>query len=339
MKFSVPPMVLKVIQTSWQRQENPMTKKYALLWLVALFFFGTFITTARASDDDCNDNITKGKELHQKIILTATADAPAGAIGKADIEVENEHGISRSELEIETKGLLPGDYTVTITNKSVGDSYVLGTISVAAESAKRYSGQGTGKNKKIDFDDYEIDDDDCGDNHTTNNEDDFDDCGDNHATEHEDDFDCKDNTTESENNFMLPEGLALTDLGAISILDANSIEVLKGAFDNSTNTPQKIFAARAALIPGIAGPEVSGKAFIHAINMKNKQSGRFFLLARNAPANITLHITVNGNGVGTIKSNKMGRVVLHRLPWVNLATVKSITASDPNGKMVFSAKF
>jgi hypothetical protein len=331
-----------------------MIKKHSLVWLVALFFFSAFFTAAQASDDDCNDNITRGTELHQKIILAATAAAPAGAIGKADLEVENEHGVSRSEFEIETKGLLPGDYTVTTTNKSGSDSYVLGTISVAAELHESYGAQRTSKNKEFDFDDNETENDDCGDNHTTEIEDDFDDCGDNHTTEieddfddcgdnhtteHEDDFDCKDNSTESENNFTLPEGLALTDLGAISIADANSIEVLKGSFDNSTNQSQKRFSSRASLTPGIAGPDVSGKAFIHAINMKNKQFGRFFLVARKAPANTTLHITVNGNGVGTIQSNKMGLVILHRLPWVNLATVKSIVAADPNGKMVFSANF
>jgi hypothetical protein len=311
-----------------------MIKKHSLVWLVALFFFSAFITAAQASDDDCNDNITRGTELHQKIILAATAAAPAGAIGKADLEVENEHGVSRSEFEIETKGLLPGDYTVTITNKSGSDSYVLGSISVAAESPEREDGiKRTGGYTKDDLEDNETEDD------IDDNETDVDDCGDNHTIETEDDFDCKDNTTESENNFTLPEGLALTDLGAISIADVNSIEVLKGSFDNSTNQSQKRFSARASLTPGIAGPDVFGQAFMHAINMKNKQFGMFFLVARKAPANTTLHITVNGNGVGTIKSNKMGMVILHRLPWVNLATVKSITAADPNGNTVFSANF
>lgn len=327
-----------------------MIKKHSQLWPVALFFFGAFIGVAQASDDDCNDIITNGTELHQKIILSATAAAPAGAIGKADLEVENEHGVSRSEFEIETKGLLPGGYTVTITNKSGSSSYVLGTISVAAEALKgKHGSKQTCRIKQADRDDNESDDDDddddyddCSDNHTTKNDDesDNDDCGDNHATENEDDFDCKDNSTESENNFKIPEGLALTDLGAISIADSNSIEVLKGSFDNSTNNvPQKIFSARAALTPGIAGPDVSGQAFMYAINMKDKQYGNFFLVAHKAPPNTTLHITVNGNGVGTITSDKTGQVILLRLPWVNLATVESFVAADSTGATVFRVNF
>jgi hypothetical protein len=308
-----------------------MYKKYLHVLAVAVLFFGTCVTIAGACDDDYNDNIDNGTKLHQKILLMPTVDAPAGAIGKADLEVENEHGMSRSEFEIETKGLLPGDYTVTITNKSEGASFLLGVINVTAEV-----------HDDDDNNDNEYDHHDGGYDHHHGRSDHHD-CRDNQTMENENYFDCRDNTTESEDNFTIPEGLALTDLGTISIADSNSIVMLRGAFDNSTDNTthrkRKMFAAHSDLTPGIAGPDVSGQAFMKAITIKNKQWGTFLLFARKAPADTTLNISVNGYGVGNTKSNKRGWVILHRLPWINLPTVKSIVATDSNGTTVFSANF
>jgi hypothetical protein len=319
-----------------------MFKKCLYVVAVAVLFVGACGAIAGACDDDYNDTIDNGTKLHQKILLRPTVDAPAGAIGKADLEVENEHGMSRSEFEVETKGLLPGEYTVTITNKSEGASFLLGVINVTAEvhddddtydnDSDHHHGRSDHHNGGYDHHHGRSDHHDCRDNHTM---------------EDENDFDCRDNTTESEDAFAIPDGLALTDLGTLSIADSNSVVMLRGSFDNitdnitdnTTHRKRKIFAARSSLIPGIAGPDVSGQAFIKAITMKNNQRGTFLLFARKAPADTTLNISVNGYGVGNTRSNKRGWVIVHRLPWINLPTVKSIVATDSNGNTVFSANF
>src|SRR5437016_2231717 len=77
--------------------------------------------------DDEGDNqqggdIDGSESLDAKVILVATDTAPAGATGCAKIKSDNENGTVTASLQIKTKGLSAGDYTVSIVKKSDGSS-------------------------------------------------------------------------------------------------------------------------------------------------------------------------------------------------------------------------
>src|SRR6266850_2121 len=87
----------------------------------------------QCNDQDDNDHggdIDGNETLEATIVLTATADAPAGAVGLAKLESDNQDGTVTAKLSIETQGLAAGDYTLSAVKKSDGSSVTLGQISI-----------------------------------------------------------------------------------------------------------------------------------------------------------------------------------------------------------------
>jgi hypothetical protein len=74
------------------------------------------------------------EQLHHEILLSATADAPAGATGKARLQAENHHGTLRAGIEIEVRGLPPGHYRISVTRLSDDRRFELGAIEVGDAS-------------------------------------------------------------------------------------------------------------------------------------------------------------------------------------------------------------
>src|SRR5262245_2939489 len=87
------------------------------------------------TDDQSQDGDIEGHEtLDAHIVLTATSNAPHGARGVADLQADNEEGAELAVLEVQTRGLIPGDYTVSAIRKSDGSAVVLDQITVGDPS-------------------------------------------------------------------------------------------------------------------------------------------------------------------------------------------------------------
>jgi hypothetical protein len=70
------------------------------------------------------------EHLEQAAALIPTTAAPAGTKGFANIEADDDHGLSTGALNIQTSGLADGTYTVSVTSLATGSSTVLGTLSL-----------------------------------------------------------------------------------------------------------------------------------------------------------------------------------------------------------------
>src|SRR5262245_23123451 len=103
--------------------KTQLLKRITVLALAALSFASVrAVDDFRDGDDDCRrgGEVDGSEELEQVVCLKPTEEAPRGARGKAELEVENEDGVTKGTLEIETKGLLAGTYTVSAISTSDG---------------------------------------------------------------------------------------------------------------------------------------------------------------------------------------------------------------------------
>src|ERR1051326_7324504 len=96
---------------------RPMKPK-SLLPLLLPTSLVAFDSHARADDGEDGDHsqdcqIDGTEELEAAIVFTATTNAPAGASGAATLQADDEDGNESATLDLETQGLLPGDYTVS----------------------------------------------------------------------------------------------------------------------------------------------------------------------------------------------------------------------------------
>ena len=82
------------------------------------------------TDEPQGGQIDGSESLDAKVVLVATTNAPTGASGCAKLEVQDENGAVTATLEVKTKGLNAGDYTLSVVKKSDGSSVVLGTITI-----------------------------------------------------------------------------------------------------------------------------------------------------------------------------------------------------------------
>src|SRR5262245_39409809 len=65
------------------------------------------------------------EHLEARIILAPTTNAPVGASGIAELEVENEDGVQESSLEVKVRGLAVGDYLLSVVTQSESGTNVL----------------------------------------------------------------------------------------------------------------------------------------------------------------------------------------------------------------------
>ena len=101
-----------------------MRRQHFPIWTVILSFAVGFAVTAVADDNQ------QGGEFHREVVLMATTNAPAGATGSAELETDDEDGTTSADLQVETEGLLAGTYTVSVTDVSGTNTFVLGTFDV-----------------------------------------------------------------------------------------------------------------------------------------------------------------------------------------------------------------
>ena len=279
--------------------------------------------TAHDFDDD--DDHERGglldgeEELQEEVALVATAEAPIGARGSAEIEAENEDGVSSATLEVETEGLLPGIYTVSVVSLADGTSTtVLGTFPVEADS-----------------DDCDEDDDMDGDDE-----------GENESDHHDGHRESSDHKTEGEleigkeDGLAFPDGFNPFDIGSVLVTDANGVIVLGGDFSSMAALTKCTFRAKVSITPGPAAPAATGHATVAARVRRHTMRQKFLLIGENLPANALLTLRINGQPAGTVQTTEKGKVKLKRLPSGILAPhVTSVTLEDASASSVLKAHF
>src|SRR5258706_3284804 len=253
-------------------------------------------------DNQQSGNIEGSETLVAKIILTATNNAPAGATGCAKLVSDNENGTVTATLSIKTKGLDAGDYTLSIVRKSDGSSVTLGTISIGTSNGGDDEGEGD-----------------------------------------EGEGDCHNQDTNSppsvilvsESEIALPADLDPTDIAQIVISDANGKPGQGGDRRHPAPGASVKFSGR---IHVKGGSSAKDKALMKSVAQHGKSTVHFTMIASGVPASSTLHVHVNGAHVGTVNSNKKGKVMVKKLP-ASLSAIRSVRLVDAQGRTAASANF
>jgi hypothetical protein len=141
-------------------------------------------------------------------------------------------------------------------------------------------------------------------------------------------------------SFPLPAGLDPTNVTTIAITDTNGLADLTGDFANAHRPIPCVFDTLISLVPGPLCTNLLGTARLHIDAVKGNTHGSFSLIASGAPAKATLNLFVNGVQIGTVKSDRRGRLTINKLPkGTDLLGVTTIAAEDAAGNVAFSASF
>src|SRR5262249_17595074 len=99
------------------------------LSLLAAFAMMAINTKAETDAETCAD-FHGTADFSQRLILTATSNAPAGARGKAAFIAVDDNGTNYEALFVKTFGLGEGVYTVSVTDDTGTNTFDLGTLNV-----------------------------------------------------------------------------------------------------------------------------------------------------------------------------------------------------------------
>ena len=268
------------------------TSAIALGVLVAA---GSMSNLSARHDDDRH-------EFERKIRLSPTEAAPANATGVAELEVGH-HSSSRSNrIEVETHGLLPGTYTVTVFDRAGTTSVILGELFIGGND--------------------DDDDDDNGDDHR----------GRGRGRGGDDD--------EGEAKFAVPDSISAADLGVISVTDSGGVEVLNGDFSDLADAVRGRVRVRVPVQGGESAPDASGRAEVKGNVNRSRGTGTFKLDASGLPANTTLLLFVNGLEVDSVQTDRKGRLRIranHRS--LDVLSISTISLRDESGGEVLTASF
>ena len=268
-------------------------------WMSAIVV-GVLVAAGSASNLSARHDDDR-HEFERKIRLSPTEAAPANATGVAELEVGH-HSSSRSNrIEVETHGLLPGTYTVTVFDRAGTSSVILGELFVGG---------------------HDDDDDDNGDDHR----------GRGRGRGSDDD--------EGEAKFSAPDSISAADLGVISVTDSAGVEVLNGDFSDLSDAVRGRVRVRVPVVAGDAAPEASGRAEVKGNVNRSRGTGTFKLDASGLPANTTLLLFVNGVEVDSVQTDRKGRLRIranHRS--FDVLSISTISLRDESGGEVLTASF
>ena len=309
-----------------------------LLPIVVIAILAALNLNAFADEDGTNDecHIDGSEVMDAVIVLNATSNAPAGAMGIAKMDSENDDGTEAASLDIKMVGLDPGDYDLSITLQSTGTNIDLGVF-----TASRHEGDDDGEG-------------DQGDNNQGDNEDSMRlDWGSQWVGCNWGGFTNWGSWTNwSNTNFCngtnfpvitrietsLPAGVNPTDVATITISDTNGNAILVG--DLVTPAPATVIniSATVHVTPGAAAPTASGVAQVQSIASKGKWKHQFNLVAGGINAKSNLKMNVNGKNTGAARSSKTGQVTIKKLP-SHTPALRSLLLLDAQGNEAASAKF
>jgi hypothetical protein len=111
--------------------KTPNLRRFLSSLNVAIFALTAPVAFAH---DDGDGEHRKDAALMVSLEARAKLTPPSGLgpAGAAAVEARNVDGVVRAEVEVSTRGLIAGTYTVRVTRKSDGSLVTLGTFTVAA---------------------------------------------------------------------------------------------------------------------------------------------------------------------------------------------------------------
>jgi hypothetical protein len=296
----------------------------ALVCGLAVPIFRAVASYDDSDDDGCPGGSIEGSEyLQAKVALMPTDAAPAGAGGRAELEVKNRNGVVRTRLEVKTYGLAAGDYLLSAVRKSDGTAVELGMINIDVWGDDYDSHDESGKSGP--------DDDDEGYSHDDDGDDDSDHNGSSKKNH-------KSGILASETEVDLPADLDPLDVAQIIVADDSGAALLVGDLVDVAPASSLSYKANVKLYGAEAAPLATGKAMASTSGKKGKRSDRFTLVASRLPANTAFNVMVNGQSVTTATSNKKGRLMVKKLPSNNLM-ISSLRLVDPQGRVAAKARF
>jgi hypothetical protein len=259
----------------------------------------------QGGDDNCQGGDIDGSEtLVASVDLLPTTNAPAGAGGFAKLISDNEDGVVTSSLSLTITGLDAGVYTLSIVKKSDGSTVDLGQVQIGG----------------------------CGHGGDDGDDDEGDDQGD------DGDKCCSLGVEIRSQDIQLPDGVDPLDVGQLLVSDSDGNVLLMGDLVNANGTSVIKFRAKLKVGPGNLGLQITGRAQALSNARKARRIDRFTMLGYGVQPNTTFTVQVNGQDVGTVKSNRRGNVLVRKLP-ANLLTVRSVRLIDPAGNTAAHAKF
>ena len=285
---------------------------------------------------------TLHKDFQQGIVLTATTNAPAGASGKAQIIAVNNNGTNLALLFVKTTGLTNGTYNVSLTDLGGSNTFNLGSLNVAPRRDWFHFLSHNGNN----------DDDDSDGDHASGNWNDWVSrcAGTNSAWTN---VFCGGGSTNQfwtnvfhwytncltvgSGSFVLPSGLAPTNVGDIFISDSNGVVDLSGSFAGVTNSTS-IRIETVSLVPGTA-TNVQGQATLTMINKNGKTFEAFKLTATGLDARQKLYLTANGTNTVRVCTSPAGTLRVNSLGRFRLVNLQTVVATDVSSNVVFSVSF
>lgn len=270
-----------------------------------LGLIASLVFTQIATADDGEENDRKqgghihGQETFNAHINLVATDSAQGASGQLNLQAQNRNGTNYSQMEIQTFGLIEGDYTVAAVLKSTGESVALGNITVGnphshGKAGEHGQGEEHGKGR-----------------------------GRLHSASH----------------FKFAPSVDSIDIAQITVADSNGTTDLVGDFVNLTKGSFVAMRANVKLAPGLIAPKARGNASLSVVAVNNRVSGAIALTGSNLPTNTVLNVTANDQPAGTVTTTKAGSTVLTKLRNTSLTDVNQVTLTDTSGNTAATASF
>jgi hypothetical protein len=302
---------------------------------------GNCQTNSCGETNDCE--IDGSESMEAVVVLQPTSNAPAGALGIAKIESENEDGNVQATIDLKTFALTPGDYDLVISLAIEGTNVTIGQFTVSTGDGGDEDDQGG---------------DDQGDQGGGGDQQDCFGCGGDGQGWISSDWGgctnwgswtnwcdtnfpsemCTNFPVVTETSADLPPGINPTDISDISVTDTNGNTILDGNLTNPAPASVINISATVQVMPGAAAPSATGTAQIRSTAIKGKWTHKFTLNASGVPAKSTFKLKVNGKVSGAAKANSTGGVAVKKLP-SHTPALRSMLLLDKSGNEAASAHF
>ncbi|MGC3991829.1 MAG: hypothetical protein QM796_19470 [Chthoniobacteraceae bacterium] len=280
---------------------------------------------------------------------------PLEPLVTAELETDDEDGTSVSTLTFELSGLATDTYDVTITKKSDGSTEDLGTFDYPSTDTSDDGGgcdDGSGDGSSGGGDDNGGDSSDSGQvNSNVILRCDGGSGGGSSGSSASDSSSSSDSSTSEivfggDDGIALPSDFNALDVATVTITDSSSNVIFTGDFttasSSSTSTTSAIKAklnAHVSLTAGSGAPNASGSATFTAHSHKGKVSTSFKLSAQNVPGSSTFTVSVNGQDLRNVRSNRRGKLVVNGLTKTSAFSLRSVTVHNSQGTTIVKASF
>ncbi len=313
---------------------------------------GNCQTNNCSETNDCNIN---GSETFDAVVvLQSTSNAPAGALGIAKIDSDNDDGDQQATIDLKTFALTPGDYELVVSLAAEGTNVTIGEFTVGSgdgDDDDDGGGWGWWNGGGGDRQDHFGGGGGEGGGWIPCNFGGFTNWG--SWTNWTDTNFCTGTiwTNLFNNNCQftnfpvvtrteadLPAGINPTDIAEISVTDTNGNPILVGDLTNPAPSSVINVSATVRVTAGAAAPSATGTAQIRSTAVKGKWTHKFTLNASGVTAKSTFKLNVNGKVSGAAKANKSGDVAVKKLP-SHTPALRSMLLLDKQGNEAASAHF